>query len=69
MKSSVASLQGFCQALLGESGVSPIYPKTDLAAVHCQWRAPDADVPGEVGSGVSAAMDDIPFPYLTRCGD
>lgn len=39
-----------------------------LRTIHCQWRAPDPGVPGEVGSGVSAAMDDVPFPYLTGVG-
>lgn len=70
----MGSLQGFCQALLGESGVSPIHPKTSNChpcALQMPKNSPlsvgalDADVPGEVSCGVSAAMDDVPFTNLT----
>lgn len=36
-----------------------------LKTIRCQWGALDADVPGEVSCGVSAAMADVPFTYLT----
>lgn len=36
-----------------------------LKTLRCQWGALDADVPGEVSCGVSAAMDDVPFTNLT----
>lgn len=54
---------GFHPSIPKQATATTVHCKC-LKNIHCQWRAPDADVPGEVGCGVSVAMDDL-FPDLT----